>query len=192
MNTSWWYDWGGLNRSLFLQINHAGSGWVWDHLALLGTALGDHMLYPLYAALALALALKRPNLLSSQAVLAFLAAYLVDWVLIAALKPLLDFPRPARVLGDAAVHILGQPEYAHSFPSGHTAFAVLLAASLLPGAHWALKVLLLLFALWVAWARIAVGAHFPADVLGGALIGGISAWIATRGLGLAGYGRGRR
>ncbi|MGC8808149.1 MAG: phosphatase PAP2 family protein [Thiomonas sp.] len=39
-----------------------------------------------------------------------------------------------------------------------------------------------IFVLWVCWSRIAVGAHFPADVLGGALVGLVCAlaahWLA--------------
>ena len=192
MSGPWWYAWGGLNHALFLAINHAGGGWLWDHLALWGTAAGDHQLAPIYTAVLLALALKRPNWLAVQAVLVFLVAYLIDWALVAGIKPWLDFPRPPRALGEAAVHILGRAEYAHSFPSGHTAFAFVLMASLLPGAHWVLKVVLVVFALWVGWSRMAVGEHFPADVLGGALLGLLPAWLAAQALRLLGYARAKR
>jgi undecaprenyl-diphosphatase len=189
MTTHWWYDWGGLNQHLFLWINHAGSGWTWDHLAAWGAVAGDYFYYPLWAALALALALKRPNLLSTRAVLCLLVAYVVDALLVGSLKPWLSMPRPLLVLGPAAVHVIGPPKLFHSFPSGHTAFAFTVMASLLPGAHWVLRALLVVFALWVGWSRIAVGAHFPADVLGGALIGLLSAWLSSQALNLAGYAR---
>lgn len=192
MHPGWWYAWGGRNAAAFLWVNHLGSGWVWDHLALAGTAAGDHALYPVYAALALAVALKRPNALSSRAVLVFLCGYLLEWAAIASLKPWLDFPRPLEVLGPGSVHVLGAPELWHSFPSGHTAFAFLMLGSLAPGANWPLRIALGVFAVWVAWARMAVGAHFPADVLGSALIGLASAWLASRALALAGYAPGRR
>ncbi len=184
-----WYDWGGLNHRLFLWINHAGSGWTWDHLAAWGALAGDHRHYPLWAALALALALKRPALLSPRAVLCLLVAYLVDALFVGSIKAWLDMPRPLMVLGPAAVHVIGPPLLWRSFPSGHSAFAFSVMASLSPGAHWALRGLLVVFALWVAWSRIAVGAHFPVDVLGGALIGVASAWLASRTLDLAGYAR---
>jgi undecaprenyl-diphosphatase len=35
---------------------------------------------------------------------------------------------------------------------------------------------------------VAAGAHFPADVVGGALVGLLSSWLASRLLALAGYG----
>jgi signal peptidase II len=38
--------------------------------------------------------------------------------------------------------------------------------------------LLVAWLAWVAWSRIAVGAHFPADVIAGFLIGWLAAWIA--------------
>ncbi len=189
MTGPWWYAWGGLNQRLFLDINHAGSGWLWDHLAAWGTLAGDHLYYPLWAALALALAHKRPNLLGQRAVLCFLVAYLFDWLLVASIKPWLNFPRPPLALGMGAVHVIGRPELFHSFPSGHSAFAFTAMASLLPGSHWALRGLLVVYAFWVAWSRMAVGAHFPADVLGGALIGMFSAWLASQVLDWTGYGR---
>lgn len=189
---SWLYSWGGLNDSLFLAINHAGAGGLRDHVALWGTMAGNHALFPFYAAGALALALKRPATLSTQAVLVFLVAYLIDWGVIAALKPWLDFPRPLVVLGPLAVHVVGSPEFFHSFPSGHTAFAFTLLAGLAAGASWPLRGLLAVFALWVAWSRIAVGAHFPADVVGGALIGIAAALVADALLRAGGWNGGRR
>ncbi len=192
MQPAWWYAWGGRNASAFLWVNHLGHGWAWDHLAMAGTAVGNHALYPVYAALALALALKRPQILSSRAVLVLLCGYLLEWAVIASIKPWLDFPRPLNVLGAGAVHVLGAPELWHSFPSGHAAFAFLMLGALAPGANWPLRLAAGVFAAWVAWARMAVGAHFPADVLGGALIGLASAWLASWTLTLAGFTPARR
>ncbi len=184
-----WHALGGLDSRVFLAINHAGGGWLWDRLALAGSAVGDHALYPVYAAAALALALKRPGWLSAQAVLAFLLAYLIDAAAVAAIKPWLNAPRPLSVLGPQQVHVLGAAQYWHGFPSGHSAFAWTIAAALSPGAHWVLRIALLLCAVWVAWSRIAVGAHFPLDVVAGALLGVLAAMLAARLLRLAGYPR---
>ncbi len=59
----------------------------------------------------------------------------------------------------------------HAFPSGHAARALLLAGLawfwLPPG--YALAVTL--WALGVSWARLALGLHYPTDVLAGGLLG---------------------
>jgi len=177
-----WYAWGGWNSRLFLAINHAGDNPIWNNAARLGTALADHQMLPVYMGLALTVALRWPRLLPVRSVLVYAWGNLLLYLTIyGLLKPLADFPRPLAVFGTHAVHVLGEAKFAHSFPSGHTAFAAVLAASLgfsLPRPWGAL---LWVFVLWVGWSRIAVGAHFPADVVGGALVGMICA-LAAHGL----------
>jgi membrane-associated phospholipid phosphatase len=80
------------------------------------------------------------------------------------IKPFLDFPRPPLTLAPGSLHILGEPEFHHSLPSGHASFAMLVGASFWPVAGKARPVLVA-FVLWVGISRISVGAHFPADVL---------------------------
>jgi membrane-associated phospholipid phosphatase len=93
-----------------------------------------------------------------------------------ALKELTDVPRPARVLADEAIHVVGQALHKRSFPSGHatTVFAAAAFAwALLP---WAgARLLALAAATLVALSRIVVGAHWPLDVLCGAALG----WLGT-------------
>ncbi len=70
------------------------------------------------------------------------------------------------------IHIVGPRLKHRSFPSGHTTTAFSGAAILwiLFGGRW---VLAFLFALMVGYSRVYVSAHFPLDVIVGALIGTI-------------------
>jgi len=172
------YDWFGLNVALFHLINAVHAGW-WDGLMLAMTWLGDHDRFPLYMALALAATFARPDRLPPRAVVVFGIGYAVSGLVVATLKPWVDFPRPLLALGRDAVIVVGEPEFHHSFPSGHSTFAVLLAASLSLGSPRWLTGTLWSFALLVCVSRMSLGAHFPADVCGGALLGAGSALLAA-------------
>jgi undecaprenyl-diphosphatase len=77
--------------------------------------------------------------------------------------------RPYQVHGEVAVG--AAPLDAFSFPSGHTLHAV--AFTLVAVAYDSgLAVLLVPFTLLVAASRVALGLHYPSDVLAGALLGG--------------------
>jgi undecaprenyl-diphosphatase len=114
--------------------------------------------------------------------LAALVAYRTDNVL----KDVIDRPRPGRLVAD--LH-LRETIGGFGFPSGHTTMAFALAASLHatlpPGRRWWVWVL----ASIVGVARMHVGVHWPADVVGGAALGtavGTTAWL------LVAHGPGRR
>lgn len=178
LRDSWLYQWHGANEALFLWINHAQ--WPFkDALAAGGTFIGDHRWFPVYLALALTIAWRKPQWLKPNRLLVFAWSYLLSWLIIAQLKPLMDFPRPLLALGDSLVHVVGRPEFHHSFPSGHSTFVFLTLFSLAPGAAPPIRWGLIGLAAWVAWARIAAGAHFPADVLGGALLGIFCVMVIT-------------
>jgi membrane-associated phospholipid phosphatase len=175
------YDWGGANVWLFHVINDIRFGWL-DSVMLIGTALGDHVLFPFYLGLVTLIALFAVNTPAEDtakhrtkvnrwmAVIAvFSLAYFVDSLLLGALKPFFDFPRPPLALPPDAVQIIGIPEYHHSLPSGHASFAMLLIASLWPALSRRGRIAGALFVLWVGMSRISLGAHFPADVMAGFL-----------------------
>jgi len=173
------YDWGGANVWLFHAINDIRFPGL-DSIMLLGTALGDHGLFPLYLGMLTLMALvvvntpfqdtshHRVRVSHWMAVIAvFSLAYLLDGMLLGYLKPLLDFPRPPLALPQGTVNIVGLPEYHHSLPSGHSSFAMLVTASLWPVLNRKWRVAGVLFVLWVGVSRVSLGAHFPADVMAG-------------------------
>ena len=175
------YDWGGVNVWLFHAVNDIRFAWL-DNVMLLGTGLADHTLFPLYLGLLTLIALivvntpaQDPTQYKAQvtrwmAVIAvFSLAYLLDGLLLGALKPLFDFPRPPLALPQGSVQIIGVPEYHHSLPSGHSSFAMLVTASLWPILNLKWRVAGAIFVLWVGISRLSLGAHFPADVMAGFL-----------------------
>jgi undecaprenyl-diphosphatase len=86
-----------------------------------------------------------------------------------------DRPRPY-VAHPGEAHLFIAPSSDPSFPSDHAtaAFAVAVAIGL---RHRKAGVLALAMAVTVSIARVAVGTHYPSDVLGGALIGAVAALV---------------
>lgn len=93
------------------------------------------------------------------------------WLMVELIKALTDRSRPYVLLEDARV--IGWREAGLSFPSGHTSQVFFLASFLMralgftPFAAFALYAVAAL----VGLTRMYVGAHYPRDVLAGALLG---------------------
>lgn len=104
------------------------------------------------------------------------------------LKPLFAEPRPAAVLDPEQITVIGTALKAYAFPSGHSVTIFALAAvialcSLHAGRRW-LAWLALAVAAVTAFSRVAVGAHWPLDILvgaaGGWLCGAMGVWWSAR------------
>ncbi len=170
----WQFDRAGycaLQRDAFLTLNTTLNAWpaaLWTNLTQFGDAA---VLIPLLSPIIL----WRP-----QAMAAALAAAPVASVFSVTLKHLMAVPRPAAYLDPDQFIILGRTLKAHnSLPSGHslTIFTGVIAVVVtlyLFERSWRMGLLTLaalLFAATVALSRVAVGAHWPLDTLGGGLLG---------------------
>ncbi len=173
----WLYDWGGLNVALFHAINATHAPWL-DELMLALTWAGDHDRFaPYLAALACAAWWQfsrdpvGPKTRAWVLALAtFSIGYVLDGILIMALKAAFDFPRPPALFPAGSLIIVGVPEFHHSLPSGHASFAMLVGAVLWPCArNAATRVALAAFVVGVCLSRPYLGLHFPADVVFGSL-----------------------
>ena len=176
------------HSALFFSVNQLGGylpATAWSMLTTLGDA---SVLFALLAPLLLI----RPQVLA-----AVLAAVPLGGLFSVLLKRTFDAPRPAAVLDAAQFHVVGPLLSNHSFPSGHTisAFAATVAvlAVLQPAAKTSESSALRFTGLFISAiglasavgiSRVAVGAHWPVDVLAGAACG----WLA----GLSGAAASRR
>ncbi len=95
------------------------------------------------------------------------------WLIVEAIKMLTDRSRPFLVL--EGTRIIGRKESGRSFPSGHTSQIFFMATLF----RYQFKldigqiIVLYLIAVLVGFTRIYVGAHYPRDVFGGAMLGSV-------------------
>jgi len=164
----------GINKSLFMSINSYAASlkpFLWENLTFLGDTLPVAVLMLLFVR-------KRPDLVLAGILAAVIATIISDL-----LKYYTGILRPPAVLESGLINIIG-PALTHgSFPSGHTITIFTLAGILIfYFRKWYIRTGLILLSLLVGISRIAVGVHWPADVLAGAALGVL---CATAGVFLA-------
>jgi membrane-associated phospholipid phosphatase len=171
-----------LDSRIFLFINQRSYPKWLDRFMWLATQLGNMLAAFLTAFLFFLLNYRR---LAVEIIFGTLTL----WLLVETIKALADRDRPFLVLEDARV--IGWREKGDSFPSGHTSQIFFLATLLVLHFHLNLEVSVALYvvAALVGFTRIYVGAHYPRDVFGGAVLGSIwgilailvnSSWFALQ------------
>ncbi len=160
-----------INMDMFRLINRVGNGQLdllWAHATMLGDTL-------LAIVLLFAIGARHPGMVWAGLVTGVVASLLTH-----GLKELLSLPRPAAVLAADMIHIVGPTLKKYSFPSGHTTTIFALAAVVCLHLRSAtLRAMAVAIAMLVGVSRIGVGAHWPADVCGGALLGWLSGIVGV-------------
>ena len=181
------YDWFGFNQKIFLFINHLYASPAYDTAMLFFAHVFDADNYPyfmvaiaLYAGLSdlfrrLTNRRKKGYLTAWVGSLSVLAVGFVAMALsVKSLKAYFDMPRPYIVFPKGDIRVLDGAMQAggdyHSFPSGHASFITLLVAGLWPVLSHDMRAFGVLLGILVCYSRVAVGMHFPADVVGGFLV----------------------
>lgn len=157
-----------LDAKLFIALNHVAGEYASDEVLEAATMFGQGMWF---------LALLAPFLLIAPRVNAS-AVYGTPLMLLLTHVPKLLFhwPRPSTVLAHHGAHILEAPISMNTFPSGHAVVAgmggtiIILGWDLVRQRPW-LQCLVLGLVTLIGWSRVAVGAHWPVDVLVGAALG---------------------
>lgn len=152
---------GSVNREVFVALQ----GWTalipdvaWSWVTLCGTGVVA------FALLAPTLAWQPRRYAAGLAAAALAGAYSNG------VKHLFALPRPASVIESGHLHVIGETLKANTFPSGHSVTAFALAALLVLGSRvpWSTAAWAVPGAALIGLSRIAVGAHWPADVAAGA------------------------
>jgi len=161
----------GTNERLFLWLNgisHYTGSHLWSYLTIFGDSA-------IAFSVALPLIRRRPDIVWSL----FLAAILA-FVWSTGVKDWLDWPRPPAVLPAGAFTLIGPAPFYFSFPSGHSTTAFTLAGVMaMYSARPRWRLVFVALACLVALSRVAVGVHWPRDILAGALVGWLSAWLGV-------------
>lgn len=67
-----------------------------------------------------------------------------------------------------------------SFPSGHTAASFAVAAGVYMAGWKKTGIVLYIFSALIGFSRLYLGVHFPSDVIGGAIVGMLCAWVIRK------------
>jgi membrane-associated phospholipid phosphatase len=174
-----------VDSRIFLLFNMGGyHSDLLDNLMWLATQLGS--MWMAFCSAFLFFMINYPRL-----ALEIVLGTLTLWLFVETVKLLTDRARPFLAMEDT--RIVGRRETGRSFPSGHTSqifFMATILSRLFFNFGIAESMVLYLVAVMIGFTRIYMGAHYPRDVLGGALLGSVWGILAAlmdpylRGLGI--------
>jgi membrane-associated phospholipid phosphatase len=189
------------------RLRHAGNGWLWVPLAVMGLAAAwvwlGHLNVELFRYIngwsdytgqnywavvtilsdgVVSFALLLPWIRKRpQVIWALFVAAIFFSLLGAGFKEILDYHRPPKILDEGALTVIGPDYKYHSFPSGHAAMIVgLVSVWVFTLRAWWLRILLIAGGILVATSRIVVGVHWPLDVIVGSFSGWLFGWVGLK------------
>jgi len=145
--------------TIILAVTFLGSGWM-------------------ILVIALPLAVRRLRARSAAIVLALIVTLLATSAFVSAIKVLVGRARPCQALAWARTLAINVPTDA-SFPSGHAAGAFAFAFFFLV-LHRPSGLVATIFAILIAASRVALGVHYPTDVIAGAAMGAVLGYAGGR------------
>lgn len=171
-----YYGPGSTNHKLFMWLNHTSSPLL-DSVMPFISMLGSFLAFYVYILALLALFLVDRKAMPLKYLVVYTIAVGLSLVAEVYLKDLFHVPRPAAALGVQQIRLLEELKLQNAFPSGHAIFAFVTARTLAHGRSTSIKLLLYLFAFAVAYSQVYVGAHYPLDVIAGAIVGMLAGFI---------------
>jgi len=196
------YDWGGLNAWLFKLVNGLSGNPTYDNFMLFITQFGARENFKYYIGVMVLWSMGEMGLYKMRSVtitrqhtkeagallITLVMGYMVCALFVGLPKMFFDLYRPYWVYYNTpgAVHFIGVPcintgDCKASFPSGHAATIAFIVTALWYKFNYRLAHIAgIVLAFAVCWSRLALGMHFPADVLAGTVIGYVSAYYVRR------------
>jgi membrane-associated phospholipid phosphatase len=186
------YDWTGYNLKLFSYINKLFNHKLYDIFVLIISEIADvnNIIFIIALITAIYFYIKNNTATlstelkvweDSLVTLYFASLFILPFIEI--LKFAFKLPRPfclldsntVRTIGDMSEHVCHK-----SFPSGHSAVSGLIVASMWNILNKSLKVLAIIFIPLVWLSRVAIGVHFPVDVITGTVVAIIGVMITRK------------
>jgi len=181
------YDWMGTNEWLFKEINSFSGDPLYNSFMVFLTNLGDYRNFHFVMSALLIIAifeylsrkiLKRGGAEASLRIwlgvfLVLVGSHVASQLTAKHIKEDFQYPRPYVTVEGTKLLVprRGAEDDYRSFPSGHATHITVIVVSLWPILVGRAPIIGALLIFGVCWSRVAVGMHYPADIVGGFLIG---------------------